>query len=65
LILAKKLVLWGEVEAEKAMDGTWQIAEEEVSKTKELFQFSKYVRYRKILFKSYFTGWLYLRYSNN
>jgi Mn2+/Fe2+ NRAMP family transporter len=35
LIVAKKLLLWGEVEAEKAVDGTFHIAESEVFKIKE------------------------------
>jgi len=32
LVLAKKLILWGEIEAERAMDGTLQIAQTEVIK---------------------------------
>lgn len=35
LVVAKKLILWGEVGAEKAIDGTFQIAESEVLKIKE------------------------------
>jgi NRAMP (natural resistance-associated macrophage protein)-like metal ion transporter len=35
LVVAKKLLLWGEVEAEKAVDGTFHIAESEVLKIKE------------------------------
>ena len=35
LVLAKKLLIWGEVEAEKAVDGTFHIAESEVLKIKE------------------------------
>lgn len=38
LILAKKLILWGEVKAEKTLDGTLQIAEDEVLKIKELLK---------------------------
>jgi NRAMP (natural resistance-associated macrophage protein)-like metal ion transporter len=38
LILAKKLVLWGEVKAIKITDGTLRITEEEVLKAKNLFQ---------------------------
>jgi NRAMP (natural resistance-associated macrophage protein)-like metal ion transporter len=33
LLLARKLILWGEVEAEKAIDGTLRITESEVHKT--------------------------------
>lgn len=36
LVVAKKLIIWGEVGAMKAMDGTFQIAESEVLKIKEL-----------------------------
>lgn len=36
LVLAKKLVFWGEVEAVKLVDGTLRIAESEVLKTKQL-----------------------------
>ncbi|MFA5993590.1 MAG: divalent metal cation transporter [Parcubacteria group bacterium] len=32
LVMAKKLVLWGEVKAIRAVDGTWHIAESEVLK---------------------------------
>lgn len=38
LVVAKKLIFWGEVEAEKAIDGTFQIAESEVFKIKELIK---------------------------
>jgi NRAMP (natural resistance-associated macrophage protein)-like metal ion transporter len=38
LVVAKKLILWGEVEAEKAIDGTFLIAESEVLKMKELIR---------------------------
>ncbi len=38
LILAKKLILWGEVEAVRAYDGTLVIAEEEVCRIKEAFK---------------------------
>ncbi len=38
LIVAKKLIIWGEVGAIKAIDGTFQIAESEVFKTKELIK---------------------------
>jgi NRAMP (natural resistance-associated macrophage protein)-like metal ion transporter len=33
LVLARKLIIWGEVEAEKAIDGTLRITESEVHKT--------------------------------
>ncbi len=36
LVVAKKLIIWGEVGAVKAMDGTFRIAESEVLKIKEL-----------------------------
>ncbi len=36
LIVARKLILWGEVEAKKAIDGTFQITESEVFKVKEI-----------------------------
>lgn len=36
LIVAKKLILWGEVEAKKAVDGTLQVTESEVTKIKEI-----------------------------
>jgi NRAMP (natural resistance-associated macrophage protein)-like metal ion transporter len=36
LVLAKKLVMWGEVEAVKAIDGTIHIAEQEVVAAKDL-----------------------------
>lgn len=38
LVIAKRLILWGEVEAIKAMDGTLRIAESEVLKTKEIIK---------------------------
>jgi NRAMP (natural resistance-associated macrophage protein)-like metal ion transporter len=38
LILAKKLVIWGEVEAVKAIDGTIHITEQEVIAAKELMK---------------------------
>ena len=38
LIMAKKLVMWGEVEAVRAIDGTWLIAETEVVKVAELIK---------------------------
>lgn len=38
LIIAKKLILWGEVSAMKAVDGTLRIAESEVLKTKEIIK---------------------------
>ncbi|MFH0969361.1 MAG: divalent metal cation transporter [Patescibacteria group bacterium] len=38
LIVAKKLIIWGEVEATKAVDGTFQIAESEVFKIKEFIK---------------------------
>ncbi|MCX6764024.1 MAG: divalent metal cation transporter [Candidatus Moranbacteria bacterium] len=36
LILAHRLISWGEIEAERTVDGTWQIAEKEVEKIKKL-----------------------------
>lgn len=36
LLLAKKLIIWGEVEAEKAVDGTLRITEKELLSAKEL-----------------------------
>ena len=36
LVVAKKLVLWGEIEAQRAIDGTFQVAESEVLKAREL-----------------------------
>jgi Mn2+/Fe2+ NRAMP family transporter len=44
LIIARKLIIWGEVGAIKAMDGTFRIAESEVLKTKEIIKHP----YRKI-----------------
>lgn len=41
LIVAKKLLLWGEVEAEKAVDGTFHIAESEVLRIKGIVQSPK------------------------
>jgi Mn2+/Fe2+ NRAMP family transporter len=38
LVLARKLILWGEVEATKAIDGTLQIAHSEVILAKEIFK---------------------------
>ena len=38
LILAKKLVIWGEIEAEKAIDGSLRIAVSEVEIAKKLFK---------------------------
>ncbi len=38
LIVAKKLLIWGEVKAEKALDGTVRIAESEVLKIKEVLK---------------------------
>jgi NRAMP (natural resistance-associated macrophage protein)-like metal ion transporter len=38
LVLAKKLIVWGEIEAVKAVDGTLQIAETEVRKAIELIE---------------------------
>ncbi|MDO8529754.1 MAG: divalent metal cation transporter [bacterium] len=38
LIMAKKLILWGEVEARKAIDGTFRVAESEVLKIKEIIK---------------------------
>ena len=38
LVIAKRLVLWGEVKAIKAMDGTFRIAESEVLKTKGIIR---------------------------
>ena len=38
LIIARKLVVWGEVEAERAIDGSFRIAESEVLKTKEIIK---------------------------
>lgn len=38
LILAKKLVIWGEVEAVKAVDGTIHVTEQEVIAAKELIK---------------------------
>lgn len=36
LILAKRMIAWGEVKAERALDGTIKISEEEVSKAERL-----------------------------
>lgn len=38
LILAKKMVIWGEMKAVKTMDGTLRVAGSEVKKTKELLK---------------------------
>lgn len=38
LIVAKKLILWGEVGAKKAVDGTFQVTESEVVKMKEIIK---------------------------
>jgi NRAMP (natural resistance-associated macrophage protein)-like metal ion transporter len=38
LVLARRLVIWGEIKTIKALDGTLRIAESEVSKVKELIQ---------------------------
>ncbi|EKE11174.1 MAG: hypothetical protein ACD_15C00133G0025 [uncultured bacterium] len=38
LVLAKKLILWGEVKSARAIDGTWQIAEAEVIKIAEVLR---------------------------
>jgi NRAMP (natural resistance-associated macrophage protein)-like metal ion transporter len=38
LILARKLVIWGEIKTVKALDGSFRIAESEVLKIKELVQ---------------------------
>lgn len=38
LIVAKKLIVWGKVKAEKTVDGTVQIAESEVLKSKEILK---------------------------
>jgi len=38
LIVAKKLIIWGEIKAGKAMDGTIMIAESETLKVKELLK---------------------------
>lgn len=50
LVVAKKLILWGEVEVEKAVDGTFQIAESEVLKIKEAIKNPR--QKAKIFFKA-------------
>ena len=38
LVLAKKLIIWGEIEAQRAVDGTVQIAQTEVAKIAEIIK---------------------------
>ena len=38
LVLVKKLIIWGEVKAEKALDGTLRVAEPEIGKIKNLIK---------------------------
>lgn len=58
LVIAKRLILWGEVEAVKAIDGTLKVAESEVLKAKELIKhpYSKARIFLRVLGPGLITG---------
>ena len=58
LVLARKLILRGEIEAVRAADGTLQVTEEEILRIKDIFQhpWSKFKAFMKVLGPGIITG---------